>query len=329
MRPPGFWQGAPDHWTARLLSPLAALYGSAGAKRMDRPGQRASCPVLCLGNFTLGGAGKTPAALALAAMLRDGGRTPVFLTRGYGGRLAGPVRVELGVHGAADVGDEPLLLARDAPTVVARRRPAGASLCTDLGASVIVMDDGLQNPSLAKDLALAVVDGGAGVGNGRVFPAGPLRVPLARQWPHVGGVILVGEGNAGDAVAEEAERRGLPVHQARLVPDGNGVSGRPWFAFAGIGRPEKFFATLRDAGADLRGARSFPDHHPYRPSELIRLAAEAQRLGAGLVTTEKDAVRLPPDFTGQVEVLKIKLRFMDPPALLKQISSALTWHQKD
>lgn len=329
MRPPGFWQGAPDHWTARLLSPLAALYGTVGARRMDRPGQRASCPIVCLGNFTLGGAGKTPAALALAAMLRDGGRTPVFLTRGYGGRLAGPVRVELGIHGAADIGDEPLLLAREAPTVVARRRPAGASLCTDLGASVIVMDDGLQNPSLAKDLALAVVDGGAGVGNGRVFPAGPLRVPLTRQWSHVDGVILVGDGHAGDAVAEEAERRGLPVHPAHLVSDRNGVSGRPWFAFAGIGRPEKFFATLRDAGADLRGTRSFPDHHPYRPSDLIRLAAEAHRLGAGLVTTEKDAVRLPPDFTGQVEVLKIKLRFMDPPALLKQIGSALTGHQKD
>lgn len=321
MRPPGFWQGPPGHWAARLLSPLAALYGAVGAKRMDRPGERAPCPVICLGNFTLGGAGKTPASLGIAAMLRDGGGSPAFLTRGYGGRLPGPVRVEPGTHGAADVGDEPLLLARVAPTVVARRRPAGAALCARIGATAIVMDDGLQNPSLVKDLALAVVDGGAGIGNGRTFPAGPLRLPMRRQWPHVAGLILVGDGVAGEALAVEAGRRGLPVHRARLVPERHDLSGRPWLAFAGIGRPEKFFETLRETGADLRGTRAFPDHHPFTPDDLAFLTDQARRLGAGLVTTEKDAVRLPPDFAGQVEVLKVRLCFADPAALRAQVAA--------
>ncbi|MDP4023335.1 tetraacyldisaccharide 4'-kinase [Methylobacterium sp. NEAU 140] len=323
MRPPRFWDAGPDHPAARALAPLAALYGAAAARRMDRPGVRAGCPVLCLGNVTLGGAGKTPAALALAALLRDLGRRPAFLSRGYGGRLPGPVRVDPAAHGAADVGDEPLLLARHGPAVVARDRVAGAALCRDLGADAVVMDDGLQNPGLAKDLSLAVVDAGAGHGNGRVFPAGPLRAPLDRQWPHVAGLVLVGDGAPGEAVARAAARRGLPVHRARLVPDAAAVAGRRCLAFAGIGRPQKFFATLAEAGADLAGTRAFPDHHPYRAADLAALAAEAGRLGAELVTTEKDAVRLPPDFAARVPVLPVRLVFADPEALRAQVSGAL------
>ncbi|MGU3542062.1 tetraacyldisaccharide 4'-kinase, partial [Methylobacterium sp. A52T] len=186
MRPPAFWAAGPDHPAARALAPVGAVYGALAARRMDRPGARAGCPVLCLGNFTLGGAGKTPAALAVAGLVAELGAAPAFLSRGYGGRLAGPVRVDPAHHAAADVGDEPLLLARLVPAIVARDRPAGAALCRSLGADVVVMDDGLQNPSLAKDLSLAVVDGPAGLGNGLPFPAGPLRAPLARQWPHGG-----------------------------------------------------------------------------------------------------------------------------------------------
>ncbi len=322
MREPGFWQAGHGHPAARLLAPLAALYGAAGARRMDRPGAEGPCPVICLGNFTLGGAGKTPAALAVAAMLRDLGAAPVFLSRGYGGRLAGPVQVSA-IHGAADVGDEPLLLARAAPAVIARDRPAGAALCRSLGATAIVMDDGLQNPSLAKTLAFAVVDAATGVGNGRVFPAGPLRVPLRRQWPHIGGVILVGEGAAGEAVASEAMARGCPVHRARLVPDAADLSSGPWLAFAGIGRPEKFFSTLREAGAVLAGTRSFPDHHPYRDAELTALADEAHRLGARIITTEKDAVRLPTHFAARVEVLKVVLRFEDAESVRRQLTAVI------
>lgn len=322
MRPPAFWDATGDHPAARLLAPLAALYGRHTSARMDRPGAAAPCPVLCVGNFTLGGAGKTPTALALAALLRAGGARPAFLTRGYGGCLAGPVAVDPARHRADDTGDEPLLLARAAPTILARDRPAGARLCVEGGADCIVMDDGLQNPSLAKTLSLAVVDAGAGLGNGRTFPAGPLRVPLERQWPHVHGLVLIGTGAKGEEMAEAAARRGLPVHRARLIP-GADLAGRRVLAFAGIGRPAKFFASLREAGADLVDTRAFPDHHPYRDDEIARLAAEAERLGAGLVTTEKDHVRLPPAFAGRVSVLPVTLRFRDEGPLRAQLGAFL------
>lgn len=323
MRPPRFWAGGPDHPAARLLAPLGALYGSRVAARMDRPGERAWVPVICLGNFTLGGAGKTPAALAVAALLRGLGAKPAFLSRGYGGRLAGPAAVDPAIHTAADVGDEPLLLARLAPAVVSRDRPAGARLCAALGADIVVMDDGLQNPSLRKDLALAVVDAAAGVGNGLPFPAGPLRAPLARQWPHLGGLVLVGDGAAGEAVAQEAARRGLPVHRARLVPGRHDLAGRRLLAFAGIGRPDKFFSTLRGTGAEIVEARSFPDHHAYRPRDLAALAGAADRLGSVLVTTEKDAVRLPPAFAARVLTLPVSLRFDDEAALRETLAEVL------
>ncbi|MCJ2053473.1 tetraacyldisaccharide 4'-kinase [Methylobacterium sp. J-070] len=323
MRPPDFWAQGPDHPAARCLAPLGAAYGALAARRMDRPGAAAGCPVVCLGNFTLGGAGKTPAALAVAALLVELGRAPAFLSRGYGGRLAGPVQVEPGRHGAAAVGDEPLLLARRAPTVVARDRPAGAALCRSLGADAIVMDDGLQNPTLAKDLTLAVVDGPTGLGNGLPFPAGPLRAPLARQWRHVSGLIVVGAGAPGEAVAREAERRGLPVHRARLVRESDDLAGRRCLGFAGIGRPEKFFATLAETGAEIVGTRPFPDHHPYRDREMDALASEARRLDAELVTTEKDAVRLPPAYAGGVRVLRVRLVVDAAEALSGQLRSAL------
>lgn len=323
MRPPGFWSAPPQHPAARGLAPLGAAYGALVARRMDRPGARAGCPVLCLGNFTLGGAGKTPSALAVAGLLAELGRAPAFLTRGYGGRHAGPVRVDPDRHGAAEVGDEPLLLARRATTVVSRDRPAGAALCRSLGADVIVMDDGLQNPSLKKDLSLAVVDGAAGIGNGLPVPAGPLRAPLARQWPHVGGLIVVGDGAAGDAVARMSRQRGLPVHRARLVPATHDLAGRRCLAFAGIGRPEKFFATLAEAGAVIAGTRPFPDHHPYRAAELAALIETARRLGADLVTTEKDAARLPAALAAQVHVLPVRLVVEDPASLRRQVEGAL------
>ncbi|MGU3465325.1 tetraacyldisaccharide 4'-kinase [Methylobacterium sp. C33D] len=323
MRPPAFWAAGPDRPAARALAPVGAAYGALAARRMDRPGARAGCPVLCLGNFTLGGAGKTPAALAVAGLVAGLGAAPAFLSRGYGGRLAGPVRVDPAHHAAADVGDEPLLLARLAPAVVAHDRPAGAALCRSLGADVIVMDDGLQNPSLAKDLSLAVVDGPAGLGNGLPFPAGPLRAPLARQWPHVAGLIVIGDGAGGDAVARAAERRGLPVHRARLVRETDDLAGRRCLAFAGIGRPEKFFATLAEAGAVIVGTRSYPDHHPYRARALTALSEAARRLDAELVTTEKDAVRLPQAFAAGVRVLRVRLAFDDADALRRQIRGAL------
>ncbi|MEH3116885.1 MAG: tetraacyldisaccharide 4'-kinase [Methylorubrum populi] len=323
MRPPGFWSRPPSHPLARLLAPAGHLYGGLAANRMDRPGKAGPCPILCVGNFTLGGAGKTPTALALARFLQDLGRRPAFLSRGYGGRLAGPLVVDPARHGAEETGDEPLLLAAAAAAIVARDRPAGARLCADAGADVIVMDDGLQNPSLTKTLSLAVVDGGAGLGNGLPFPAGPLRAPLARQWPHVAGLVLIGDGAPGAALAAEAERRGLPVHRARLVPEGvEGWAGRRVVAFAGIGRPEKFFDTLRGLGAEIVAERAFADHHPFRPSELAALAALAAREEAGLVTTAKDAVRLPAEARAGVQVLRVALAFDDEADIRRQLAAA-------
>jgi tetraacyldisaccharide 4'-kinase len=309
MRPPAFWSAPGPTLAARALSPLAAIYGAAAARRMARPGERAPVPVVCVGNFTLGGAGKTPTALLVAEILRAAGHRPAFLSRGYGGSEAGPLRVDPDRGRPEEVGDEPLLLARSGPTYVSRDRPAGAQLAAAEGASAIVMDDGLQNPSLVKDLSLAVVDGGSGVGNGMVFPAGPLRAPLAAQWPRIGGLVAIGPGEPGERLAREAAARGLPVFRAALEPEpaaAAGLRGRPVLAFAGIGRPGKFFDTLEALGAVVAERRAFPDHHAFTPEDLNDLRRCAAARGLALVTTEKDRVRLPPGFPAQA--LPVRLR---------------------
>lgn len=316
IRAPDFWWREEPVPVARLLAPIGAVYGALAARRMARAGVAAPCPVVCIGNFTLGGAGKTPTALAVAGLLHDLGRRPVFLSRGYGGRLAGPVRVEPSRHGAAEVGDEPLLLARAAPAIVARDRVAGARACLEAGADIVVMDDGLQNPSLAKTLAIAVFDGAVGLGNGRVFPAGPLRAPAAAQWGRVQAALVIGDGAPGARVLAAAKARGLPGLRGRLVPDPEAAAalrGRPVLAFAGIGRPEKFFASLREIGADLRATRSFPDHHAFTAAEAGALAAEAEAQDLVLVTTEKDRMRWPTGLP--VASLPVVLALDEPEAL--------------
>ena len=293
MRAPSFWWQEPGA-AAALLAPIAAVYGAAAAARLRLPGERAGVPVLCVGNPTVGGSGKTPAALALSRLLIEAGERPWLLSRGYGGRLAGPVRVDPQHHRADDVGDEPLLLARCAPSVVARDRVAGARVARGAGADVIVLDDGFQNPSLAKDLSILVIDARRGIGNGRVFPAGPLRAPLAAQLDRAQAILVIGDGPA-LSVARDAEARGLTVFRGRLVPDAACVAalkGNRVLAFAGIGDPEKFFATLADAGIDVAVRRGFPDHHRFTATQAAALLAEADRTGHSLVTTEKDFVRL-------------------------------------
>jgi len=293
VRAPSFWWQEPGA-AAALLAPIAAVYGAVAAARLRLPGERAGVPVLCVGNPTVGGSGKTPAALALARLLIEAGERPWLLSRGYGGRLAGPVRVDPQHHRADDVGDEPLLLARCAPSVVARDRVAGARVARGAGADVIVLDDGFQNPSLAKDLSILVIDARRGIGNGRVFPAGPLRAPLAAQLDRAQAILVIGDGPAA-SVARDAEARGLTVFRGRLVPDAASVAalkGNRVLAFAGIGDPEKFFATLADAGIDVAVRRGFPDHHRFTATQAAALLAEADRTGHSLVTTEKDFVRL-------------------------------------
>src|SRR5262245_21832401 len=306
MREPAFWWrevGA----TARLLAPAAALYGAISGARLGQRGTRAGAPVICIGNLTMGGAGKTPTALAVARLLAAAGERPAFLSRGYGGERPGPLAVDAARHHAAEVGDEPLLLARAAPTVVARARVAGARLAVAAGASVIVMDDGFQNPSLAKDCSVLVVDARRGIGNGRVIPAGPLRAPLAAQLERAHALVVVGSGSGAAEVAAQARAGNLPVFAARLAPDAGFIAalgGGRALAFAGIGDPEKFFATLAAAGIAVAATRSFPDHHRYSAAEARALCDDADREGLVLVTTEKDLAR----FSGSEELAELAAR---------------------
>jgi tetraacyldisaccharide 4'-kinase len=325
VKAPAFWAVAPPSPLARALLPIGAAYGGLVAWRMGRPGRRIAVPVICIGNFTVGGAGKTPAAIAIARLLIAMGEKVAFLSRGYGGAGAGaPVAVDPRRHSASEVGDEPLLLARIAPCFVARDRVRAAQAAIAAGASVLALDDGLQNPALAKDFSLAVIDGAYGFGNGLCLPAGPLRAPPAAQWPHVSMAVVV---DAPDRVGEGRRAvEGKPALAARLVPDASlaaRLKDRDLLAFAGIGRPEKFFATLSSLGARLAVTRGFPDHHPYSPAELERLFAEAAAKGLIAVTTEKDHVRLPAAYAQRAMALPVALRFADEPALARLLAEAL------
>jgi len=318
MREPGFWHG-PASLNSHLLKPLAALYGAVAAKRLRHKGLNAGIPVLCVGNYNVGGTGKTPTVLALAKLLRELGETPVVLSRGYGGELRGPVRVDPVRHAASDVGDEPLMLAGTMPVVVSRKRAEGVPLARAHGATVILMDDGFQNPSIVKDASLIVIDSERGLGNGKVFPAGPLRAPLQPQLARTDALIIVGNGSAAASVAAEIAAQGKPVLSAHLKPDEAQVArlrGKRVLAFAGIGDPTRFFNTLRASGIDVAGQRAFADHHAYSQAEIESLIAEAKRETLTLVTTEKDLARLR-DWSQQIVPFPVTLEF-DNAALLRK-----------
>ena len=292
---------------------------------LQRAGLDAGIPVLCVGNYHVGGAGKTPTVLALARLLRELGETPVVLSRGYGGKLRGPVRVDPERHAAFDVGDEPLMLAEALPVVVARERAKGVPLARAQGASVILMDDGFQNPSIAKDACLIVIDGDRGLGNRQVFPAGPLRAPLRPQLARTDALIVVGNGSAAEPIAVEVAAQGKPVLRAHLKPDqaqADSLRGRRVLAFAGIGDPRRFFNTLEASGIEVVRRRAFADHHALSAREIEGLIAEASRDTLTLVTTEKDLARLRrdgrlPDWARQVVPFAVTLAF-DDAALLRQ-----------
>lgn len=328
MREPAFWW-QPASWMSCALAPVGFIYGTIAARRMQQSGHRAAVPVICIGSYHVGGAGKTPTAIALVAMLQALGETPAVLSRGYGGRLTGPVRVDPATHRAADVGDEPLLLARAAPVIVSRDRVQGADAARAAGASVIVMDDGFQNPSLYKDLSLAVIDGGRGVGNACVFPAGPLRAPLAVQTERTDALVLVGEGSAANGVAAGLAQQGVPVLRAQIVPDERAVSalqGKRVLAFAGIGDPERFFATLRASGIAVAATRAFDDHHAFTAQEIAGVLDQARGEALTVVTTEKDFARLRGlagiDVTA-IERFPVTLRFEDDARFVDLVRKAL------
>lgn len=296
MHPPSFWQQ--DGALPRLLAPLAWITEAATARRVARPGWRAPVPVICVGNASVGGAGKTTVALDLARLYPA--RRLAFLTRGHGGSRTGRVT-------GADFGDEPALLARVAPTYANPDRAAAARAAIADGAELLILDDGLQNPTLCKDVSLLVIDGAVGFGNARCLPAGPLREPAARAAARCRAAVLIGA----DATGALAHIPGLPVLHATLHAQPAPPPG-PLLAFAGIARPGKFAETLRAAGGEVAALRGFPDHHRYTPADQDNLARHAQRIGARLVTTPKDAVKLPDGFA---TVIGVALRWRDEAAL--------------
>jgi tetraacyldisaccharide 4'-kinase len=309
-----------------FLGPIGALYDTAGQLRSAlTKAARLPRPVICTGNLTAGGAGKTPTAIAIARWFLARGKAPHFLTRGYRASAAGPLRVDPKRHGFREVGDEPLLLAAVAPTWIGGNRVASGLAACNADADLLVMDDGLQNPALTKDLSLVVVDGGYGVGNGRVFPAGPLRETVEHGLARADAAVMVG----GDAtrLGPMLESR-LPVLGARLVPDpaAKALAGKRVLAFAGIGRPAKFFATLEALGATLVRRFAFGDHHAYHPDEIMRLVEEAHALKAQPVTTEKDLVRFPLEARPMVTAVPVHLEWSDEQALERMLCPLLEPH---
>jgi tetraacyldisaccharide 4'-kinase len=327
MRPPAHWFTPPNApgFVARTLQPFGAIYAVATARRLQQPGYQASIPVICIGNLNAGGTGKTPTVIALCQRWADKGLHVV--SRGHGGSHAGPVRVEEARHKADEVGDEPLLLSAFAPVWVAKDRAAGVRAAEAAGAKVIVLDDGFQNPSVVKDASIVVVDAAVGFGNGLCIPAGPLREPVAVGLARASFVLSIGDpvqqsqfkATWGDAIP-------VPLVTASLQPL---AMGMPWagsrvLAFAGIGRPEKFFATLRAEGAEVLRAESLDDHQPLSEALMRRLEMEALVLGAQLVTTEKDAVRLPASFRAKVLTLPVRLTFADSSLLDGLLGTAMS-----
>jgi len=320
MRSPEFWRQ--DGVLPRLLSPLSVVWGWAAERRQAEADPfRSTVPVICVGNIVTGGSGKTPVVLALVKWFRQHDRQAHVLTRGYGGTEVGPRAVDLIRHDAARVGDEPLLLAAEAPTWVARWRPDGAVAAQETGAEVLIMDDGFQNPSIAKDLSLVVVDGGYGFGNGRVMPAGPCRERIADGLARADAVVLVGD----DTVGVSKRLGDLPILRARLVPGPEAalLAGRKVIGFAGIGRPDKFFGTLAEVGAMIEETIAFPDHHPYTQAEIEELIATATAADALLVTTAKDMVRVPAALRDRLTVLPVTLAWDDEALLATVLDKVL------
>ncbi len=316
MRTPGFWQPGKGGILAGLLAPLGWAYGFATRTKLATTKPWISpVPVLCVGNLIAGGAGKTPVALDLGRRLLAKGKVIHFLSRGYGGSEKGPLRVDPEHHDYTQVGDEPLLLATLAPTWVSADRRAGCRAAADAGAQIIIMDDGFQNPYIARNFSLIVVDGSFGFGNGKLIPAGPLRESIPDGMSRADGAVVMGEDTTG--ATNIISQSGLTPLLARLVPAPlpKDVTGAKVIAFTGIGRPDKFFDTVLNMDCSVVSTLPFPDHHPYSNTDIASLRAAAAKAGARLLTTQKDARRLPAPFLDEVTVITIDLEWEDENAI--------------
>lgn len=313
---PPFWWTKPD-WRSCALTPVAYVYGTiAGRRLLKAEPPKVAAPVLCIGNFTVGGAGKTPTAIAFAKAAKERGFNPGIVSRGYGGDYKGMHIVDLAHDSARHVGDEPLLLARHAPVALCPDRIKSAQELLQRGCDFIIMDDGFQSARLHPDFSLLVVDSTRGIGNGKVIPAGPLRAPLIDQMRKTDAVLRIGKERNADYLLRQAARAARPIFDAQLIPSSQStVQGRRWLAFAGIGNPDKFYASVREAGGEVIETRSFADHYAYTESDIESLRHRAQQLNAGLITTAKDQVRLTTmqkaskTFVRELAVLDIELDF--------------------
>lgn len=325
MRPPEFWTRPSA--IAPMLAPLSWAYSVATRlKQSFVSSTRVGVPVVCIGNLVAGGAGKTPVALAIADILKTLGFNVHFLSRGYGGKLAGPVEVNRAIHSAGDVGDEPLLLARVARTWVGRDRVRAAKAAIAAGAEIMVMDDGFQNPSLHKDISIVVVDGGYGFGNGRVMPAGPLRENVARGLRRADAAVIMHPDDTGAKDTVRACAAAISIFGARLTPatSAERFAGEPVVAFAGIGRPAKFFQTLENIGSKILHRQEFADHHPYADEDIMPLMEMAHDLKSKLVTTAKDFQRLPETARPMVDIVDVELEWRDAAAIESFLRSRLS-----
>ncbi|WP_025899851.1 tetraacyldisaccharide 4'-kinase [Sneathiella glossodoripedis] len=322
MKAPKFWNSQSGSLMPKLLAPISVLYRIFDQLNRSRQTPLAiPIPLICIGNVVAGGAGKTPVAVSVAKLLIKEGLRVHFLSRGYGGEIKGPERVVLDVHTSEKVGDEPLLLASVAPTWVSKNRVLGAKAAVEAGADVIVMDDGFQNRSLVKTISILVLDGEFGLGNGRLLPAGPLREPFDEALQRSDAVVTIGSGGA----VQNLDTHGKPLFKANIVPHAlqRELVGERVVAFAGIGRPEKFFNSLAKAGAEVVEKVEFADHYRYKQGDIMKLVERATLHNAALVTTRKDYVRLPAEARLMTTVFDIDLIFEQPQALKNLVLSSL------
>ena len=326
LKTPKFWYppaGEKLHLAALALTPIGWLYGQAAKfnETLQTP-RKVDCPVICIGNLNAGGSGKTPTAIALIKLIHDHtlARAPHILTRGYGGALKGPLSVDPKIHSHHHVGDEALLLSKHATTIKSPRRYQGAQMATQSGADLLIMDDGLQNYGLHKDIKIAVIDGTMGLGNGHPLPAGPLREPLKHGLNKPDFFIIIGDDKTG---AHNKIPPNKPIIHAHITANTKPFQDKKYIAFCGLGYPQKFYNTLRDANINIINTIDFPDHYPYTNDEMQYLLTTAEKSGARLITTEKDKMRIPPHYQSQIDTLPITLTFDNPADLIAKIKTVM------